>query len=125
MNLLTLNNADIEHLFKDTPCTIHSVSSVDEAKSILSNNDIDVCLVEVANGGMEFIRWMHSNDVDTVAIIVTNEGTYGEAVEAIDLGVPNWFDKCTMRNEVLISTVIDQAKLIPDRLMRKFLSATR
>ncbi len=92
----------------------------------LHQEQFDVALIDIQMpkmNGLELVRQIQAEDMDTSLVMLTGHGERDEAVMALNLGVAAWFDKKSIDMKALSQKAYDLAQVVPPELMRKWLSA--
>ena len=92
----------------------------------LRKDEPDVALVEIKlpkMSGIEIIRLVNEEELDTEIIVLTEHGNKEDAVTVLNLGVGAWFEKSNIDKTQFLEKVQDLCQLIPTAQMRRYLSA--
>ena len=92
----------------------------------LRKDEPDVALVEIKlpkMSGIEIIRLVNEEELDTEIIVLTEHGNKEDAVTVLNLGVGAWFEKIGIDMAQLLNRVKELCQVIPPELMRRYLSA--
>jgi two-component system, NtrC family, nitrogen regulation response regulator NtrX len=89
-------------------------ASVEEARA--RRDRPDVYLIDVRLGeanGIDLVRWLKANDVESPIIMISGHGTIADAVEATHAGAFDFLEKPLSRDKVLLSIqrALEQSKL--------------
>lgn len=92
----------------------------------LRSGEFDVAIVDLRMpkmNGLDMIRQVREEGINTDIIILTAHGERGEAVESINLEVNGWFDKQGIEMPQLLKKVTELSQGIPIYQVRQILSA--
>jgi DNA-binding NtrC family response regulator len=92
----------------------------------LRKDEPDVALVEIKlpkMSGIEIIRLVNEEELDTEIIVLTEHGNKEDAVTVLNLGVGAWFEKSNIDKTQFLEKAQDLCQLIPTAQMRRYLSA--
>jgi two-component system, NtrC family, nitrogen regulation response regulator NtrX len=103
--------------------------SVAEARAHPHRPDAYLVDVRLPDGsGIDFVRWLRSNDVDAPILMISGHGTIADAVEATHAGAFDFLEKPLSRDKVLLSLkhALDQSKLREEnRRLREIAGSAR
>jgi two-component system nitrogen regulation response regulator NtrX len=88
--------------------------SIAEARAHPHRPDAYLVDVRLPDGsGIDFLRWLRTNDVDAPILMISGHGTIADAVEATRAGAFDFLEKPLSRDKVLLSLkhALDQSKL--------------
>lgn len=86
----------LKELIKEENYDVNTANSAAEAISIIDKNDIDVLLLDMnmpGLGGVEVMRHISSNDINTTIIVVSGESTFEAAENALKYGAYDYVRK--------------------------------
>ena len=87
---------NLERILEEDGYRPHSTASVDEAVREVSEEDVDLVLLDLNLGnksGLDVLRAMREVDPEVLVIIITGYGTVESAVEALKLGAYDYIKK--------------------------------
>src|SRR5271154_2729526 len=93
---------------------VSSCLSVAEAKAQSQRADAYLIDVKLPDGrGIDLVRWMKSNDIESPMLMISGHGTIADAVEATRAGAFDFLEKPLSREKVLLSLrhALDQTNL--------------
>ncbi|HTB11196.1 MAG TPA: sigma-54 dependent transcriptional regulator [Bryobacteraceae bacterium] len=88
--------------------------SIAEARAHPHRPDAYLVDVRLPDGsGIDFLRWLRTNDVEAPILMISGHGTIADAVEATRAGAFDFLEKPLSRDKVLLSLkhALDQSKL--------------
>ena len=103
--------------------------SVAEARAHPHRPDAYLVDVRLPDGsGIDLLRWLRANDVDTPILMISGHGTIADAVEATRAGAFDFLEKPLGREKVLLSLkhALDQSRLREEnRRLREIAGSAR
>src|SRR6202044_2313786 len=83
---------------------VSTCSSVAEAKAQSQRADAYLVDVQLPDGsGIDLVRWMKANAVDSPILMISGHGTIADAVEATRAGAFDFLEKPLSRDRVLLA----------------------
>src|SRR5271168_1778179 len=83
---------------------VSSCLSVAEAKAQSQRADAYLIDVKLPDGsGIDLVRWMKSNDIESPMLMISGHGTIADAVEATRAGAFDFLEKPLGRDRVLLA----------------------
>jgi two-component system, NtrC family, nitrogen regulation response regulator NtrX len=108
---------------------VSSCMSVAEAKAQSQRADAYLIDVKLPDGsGIDLVRWMKSNDIESPMLMISGHGTIADAVEATRAGAFDFLEKPLSREKVLLSLrhALDQTNLREEnRRLRELVGGAR
>jgi two-component system nitrogen regulation response regulator NtrX len=108
---------------------VSSCVSVAEAKAQSQRADAYLIDVKLPDGsGIDLVRWMKSNDIESPMLMISGHGTIADAVEATRAGAFDFLEKPLSRDKVLLSLrhALDQTNLREEnRRLRELVGGAR
>src|SRR5271170_7905898 len=108
---------------------VSSCVSVAEAKAQSQRADAYLIDVKLPDGsGIDLVRWMKSNDIESPMLMISGHGTIADAVEATRAGAFDFLEKPLSREKVLLSLrhALDQTNLREEnRRLRELVGGAR
>jgi two-component system nitrogen regulation response regulator NtrX len=108
---------------------VSTCSSVAEAKAQSQRADAYLVDVQLPDGsGIDLVRWMKANAVDSPILMISGHGTIADAVEATRAGAFDFLEKPLSREKVLVSlkNALEDTKLREEnRRLREMVGGAR
>jgi len=108
---------------------VSTCSSVAEAKAQSQRADAYLVDVRLPDGsGIDLVRWMKANAVDSPILMISGHGTIADAVEATRAGAFDFLEKPLSREKVLVSlkNALEDTKLREEnRRLREMVGGAR
>src|SRR5271169_1025146 len=108
---------------------VSSCVSVAEAKAQSQRADAYLIDVKLPDGsGIDLVRWMKANDIESPMLMISGHGTIADAVEATRAGAFDFLEKPLSREKVLLSLrhALDQTNLREEnRRLRELIGGAR
>jgi two-component system, NtrC family, nitrogen regulation response regulator NtrX len=108
---------------------VSTCSSVAEAKAQSQRADAYLVDVQLPDGsGIDLVRWMKANAVDSPILMISGHGTIADAVEATRAGAFDFLEKPLSREKVLVSlkNALEDTKLREEnRRLRELVGGAR
>jgi two-component system nitrogen regulation response regulator NtrX len=108
---------------------VSNCSSVAEAKAQSQRADAYLIDVQLPDGsGIDLVRWMKANAVDSPILMISGHGTIADAVEATRAGAWDFLEKPLSREKVLVSlkNALEDTKLREEnRRLREMVGGAR
>ena len=92
----------------------------------LRQDEFDAAIVDIQMpkmNGIEMIKRMREEGIDTDTIILTGHGDREDAITALNLGVSAWFEKSSIDMNKLRQRVEEICEIMPLEEVRQILSA--
>jgi|WetSurMetagenome_2_1015567.scaffolds.fasta_scaffold04824_6 DNA-binding response OmpR family regulator len=97
-----------KNFFEKRGYVVETAENGKEGLEKIRNGDFDVAIVDIGMpemNGFEMIRKANEDDIDPEWIILTGHGQANEVIEALKLGVVDWFNKESIEMSELLEKV--------------------
>ncbi|MGL5317811.1 MAG: sigma-54-dependent transcriptional regulator [Bacteroidales bacterium] len=95
--------------------SVTAVSSVKEARNLLSGNSFDLILSDLKladEDGLDLLKWLNEKSLQTPVIMMTGFGGVESAVQAIKLGAKDYVEK-PFNQEIFFQKIEDALRVSP------------